>query len=125
MLSRSRLDRVKRSFLGGAVGDALEAGIEFLSLREIRQRSGLFGVQDFVPGYHVAIIDHSDDPFTAEGLMPSALAHHVPRTAPMGAPVLINGSWYKASARRRAALCMHPPCAAELVDRVVRESARA
>jgi transposase len=24
----------------------------------------------------------------------SALAHHVHRTAPMGAPVLINGSWY-------------------------------
>jgi hypothetical protein len=24
----------------------------------------------------------------------SALAHHVHWTAPMGAPVLINGSWY-------------------------------
>src|SRR5262245_57116965 len=29
----------------------------------------------------------------------SALAHHVHRTAPMGAPVLINGSWYKAVLR--------------------------
>jgi hypothetical protein len=52
MLSPTRpSDRVKGSLLGGAVGDALGAGIEFLSLDEIRQRFGLFGVQDFGPAY--------------------------------------------------------------------------
>jgi hypothetical protein len=33
MSSLARLDRIKGSLLGGAVGDALGAGIEFLSLR--------------------------------------------------------------------------------------------
>src|SRR5262245_4859886 len=31
----------------------------------------------------------------------SALAHHVHRTAPMGARVLINGNWYKLGATAR------------------------
>src|SRR5262245_39055920 len=31
----------------------------------------------------------------------SALAHHVPRTAPMSTPVLINGTWYKFAENHR------------------------
>jgi len=72
MISPTRLDRIKGSLLGGAVGDALGAGIEFLSLDEIRQRFGLFGVQDFVPSYgrQGAITDDTQMTlFTAEGLM--------------------------------------------------------
>jgi ADP-ribosylglycohydrolase len=72
MLSPTRLDRVKGSFLGGAVGDALGAGIEFLNLDEIRRRFGLFGVQDFVPVYgrQGAITDDTQMTlFTAEGVM--------------------------------------------------------
>jgi ADP-ribosylglycohydrolase len=72
MLSPTRLDRIKGSLLGGAVGDALGAGIEFLSLDEIRRRFGLFGVQDFVPAYgrRGAITDDTQMTlFTAEGVM--------------------------------------------------------
>jgi ADP-ribosyl-[dinitrogen reductase] hydrolase len=68
----TRLDRIKGSLLGGAVGDALGAGIEFLSLDEIRQRFGLFGVQDFSPAYgrEGAITDDTQMTlFTAEGVM--------------------------------------------------------
>jgi len=67
-----RLDRIKGSLLGGAVGDALGAGIEFLSLDEIRQRFGLFGVQDLLPAYgrEGAITDDTQMTlFTAEGVM--------------------------------------------------------
>jgi ADP-ribosylglycohydrolase len=75
MLSPTRpSDRVKGSLLGGAVGDALGAGIEFLSLDEIRQRFGLFGVQDFVPAYgrQGAITDDTQMTlFTAEGVVRS------------------------------------------------------
>jgi ADP-ribosylglycohydrolase len=68
----TQLDRIKGSLLGGAVGDALGAGIEFLSLDEIRQRFGLFGVQDFSPAYgrEGAITDDTQMTlFTAEGVM--------------------------------------------------------
>jgi hypothetical protein len=51
MSSLARLDRIKGSLLGGAVGDTLGAGIELLSLDDIRQRFGLFGVDDFVSVY--------------------------------------------------------------------------
>jgi len=37
------------------------------------------------------LVDHCCN---AEQARQSALAHHVHWTAPMGAPVLINGSWY-------------------------------
>jgi ADP-ribosylglycohydrolase len=70
MLSPTRLDRIKGSLLGAAVGDALGPGIEFLSLDEIRQRFGL--LQDFVPAYgrQGAITDDTQMTlFTAEGVM--------------------------------------------------------
>lgn len=58
--------------LGGAVGDALGAPVEFMSLAEIRRRFGPQGVTDFVEAYGRlgAITDDTQMTlFTAEGLL--------------------------------------------------------
>ncbi len=65
-------DRYRGCMLGGAVGDALGAGIEFLSLAEIRQDRGLAGVTGYVPAYGRAGAVTDDTQmtlFTAEGLL--------------------------------------------------------
>jgi ADP-ribosylglycohydrolase len=65
-------DRYRGCLLGGAVGDALGAGIEFLSLAEIRQRYGPAGVTGYVSAYGRAgaITDDTQMTlFTAEGLL--------------------------------------------------------
>jgi ADP-ribosyl-[dinitrogen reductase] hydrolase len=65
-------DRYRGCLLGGGVGDALGAGIEFLSLSEIRQRYGSAGVTGYVPAYGRtgAITDDTQMTlFTAEGLL--------------------------------------------------------
>lgn len=58
--------------LGGAVGDALGAPVEFLSDAQIRARFGPDGIDDFAPAYGVlgAITDDTQMTlFTAEGLI--------------------------------------------------------
>jgi ADP-ribosylglycohydrolase len=58
--------------LGGAVGDALGAPVEFMSLAEIRTTIGSEGVRDFMPAYGRlgAITDDTQMAlFTAEGLL--------------------------------------------------------
>lgn len=65
-------DRVRACLLGGAVGDALGAPIEFLSLEEIRRRYGPDGIQEFDVAYGRvgAITDDTQMAmFTAEGLL--------------------------------------------------------
>jgi len=65
-------DRYRGCLLGGAVGDALGAGVEFLSLAEIRRRHGPAGVTGYVPAYGRlgAITDDTQMTlFTAEGLL--------------------------------------------------------
>jgi ADP-ribosylglycohydrolase len=65
-------DRYRGCLLGGAVGDALGAGIEFMSLDEIRRRYGPAGVTGYVPCYGrpSAITDDTQMTlFTAEGLL--------------------------------------------------------
>jgi ADP-ribosyl-[dinitrogen reductase] hydrolase len=65
-------DRYQGCLLGGAVGDALGAGIEFMSLEEIRRRYGTAGVTGYVPCYgrSSAITDDTQMTlFTAEGLL--------------------------------------------------------
>ena len=42
-------DRIVGCLLGGAVGDALGAPVEFLSLGQIRERFGPAGIRDFAP----------------------------------------------------------------------------
>lgn len=44
-------ERFRGCLLGGAVGDALGAGVEFWSLSQIRERSGPAGVTGYVPAY--------------------------------------------------------------------------
>src|SRR5688572_4985250 len=58
--------------LGGAVGDALGAPVEFLSTVEIRVRFGPGGIREFAPAYGRigAITDDTQMTlFTAEGLL--------------------------------------------------------
>ncbi len=65
-------DRYRGCLLGGAVGDALGAGIEFMSLDEIGRRYGPAGVTGYVPCYgrSSAITDDTQMTlFTAEGLL--------------------------------------------------------
>lgn len=72
MIELANVDRVQGALLGGAVGDALGAGIEFLSLTQIREQFGFLGVADYVPAYGRlgAITDDTQMTlFTAEGLI--------------------------------------------------------
>ena len=65
-------ERYRGCMLGGAVGDALGAGVEFLSLADIRRRHGPAGVTGYVPAYGRlgAITDDTQMTlFTAEGLL--------------------------------------------------------
>lgn len=65
-------ERVLGSLIGGAVGDALGAPIEFLRLDVIRETYGPRGISDFVPAYGRlgAITDDTQMTlFTAEGLL--------------------------------------------------------
>ena len=65
-------DRYHGCLLSGAVGDALGAAVEFLSLTEIRHRHGPAGVTGYVPAYGRlgAITDDTQMTlFTAEGLL--------------------------------------------------------
>ena len=69
---RSRSERIAGCLLGGAVGDALGAPIEFLSIEEIRQEFGPEGLTDYAPAYGRlgAITDDTQMTlFTAEGLL--------------------------------------------------------
>jgi ADP-ribosylglycohydrolase len=63
-------DRYRGCLLGGAVGDALGAGIEFWSLADIRAQHGPGGLTGYVPCYGRpnAITDDTQMTlFTAEG----------------------------------------------------------
>jgi len=66
------LDQFRGCLLGGAVGDALGAAVEFQSLAEIRARFGSGGIHDYAPAYgrRGAITDDTQMTlFTAEGLI--------------------------------------------------------
>ncbi|MGF1664886.1 MAG: ADP-ribosylglycohydrolase family protein [Acidimicrobiia bacterium] len=66
------LDRIQAALLGGAVGDALGAGVEFSTLADIRARFGPAGVTGFVSAYGRlgAITDDTQMTlFTGEGLI--------------------------------------------------------
>ncbi|MGK5639309.1 ADP-ribosylglycohydrolase family protein [Streptomyces sp. URMC 126] len=86
--------RVRGCLLGGAIGDALGAGIEFSSLEEIRAAHGPDGVRDYVPAYgrRGAVTDDTQMTlFTVEGLIRA----HVRRDA---------GAWNPAADVHRAYL---------------------
>jgi ADP-ribosylglycohydrolase len=86
--------RVRGCLLGGAIGDALGAGIEFDSLAAIRDKHGEAGVTDYVPAYgrRGAITDDTQmSLFTVEGLIRA----HVRRDA---------GTWHPPTDVHRAYL---------------------
>jgi ADP-ribosylglycohydrolase len=71
-MDERRQDRIVGCLLGGAVGDALGAGIEFLSIEEIRDRFGSDGVTGMTEAYGRvgAITDDTQmTMFTAEGII--------------------------------------------------------
>src|SRR5579883_1882250 len=72
MANSGERDRFLGCLLGGAVGDALGAPVEFWSLAEIRGRLGPAGVTEYLPAYgrRGAITDDTQMTlFTAEGLL--------------------------------------------------------
>lgn len=65
-------DRTRACLLGGAVGDALGAAVEFMSLAQIQERFGPGGIGAYAPAYGRtgAITDDTQmTMFTAEGLL--------------------------------------------------------
>lgn len=80
-------DRMVACMLGGAIGDAMGAGVEFMSLAEIRRRFGAAGITGYVPAYGRlgAITDDTQMTlFTTEGMIRSWVRgrskgiHHAP-----------------------------------------------
>ncbi len=68
----NRLERIKGCLLGGAVGDALGAPVEFLDWSTIEAKFGAQGIVDFAPAFGItgAITDDTQMMlFTAEGLL--------------------------------------------------------
>lgn len=68
----TRADRILGCLLGGAVGDALGAPVEFMSRAQILQQFGPQGIQDYAPAYGRtgAITDDTQMTlFTAEGIL--------------------------------------------------------
>jgi ADP-ribosylglycohydrolase len=68
----NRLERIKGCLLGGAVGDALGAPVEFLEWSAIEAKFGPQGIIDFTPAYGItgAITDDTQLMlFTADGLL--------------------------------------------------------
>jgi len=71
---KSNLDKYAGCLLGGAVGDALGAPIEFMTLEQIRLKFGNAGLTDYAEAYgrKGAITDDTQmTMFTAEGLLRS------------------------------------------------------
>jgi ADP-ribosylglycohydrolase len=72
MISVTQKDRFTGCLLGGAVGDALGAPVEFMTAAEIHRRFGPDGISDYAPAYGRtgAITDDTQMAlFTAEGLV--------------------------------------------------------
>ena len=71
-------DRIAGCLLGGAIGDALGAAIEFDSIDEIRRSHGPDGVTDYVEAYgrRGAITDDTQMTlFTTEGIIRASVRY--------------------------------------------------
>ena len=72
--------RFRGCLLGGAVGDALGAPVEFFSRKQIQEAFGISGIRDFAPAYG-GVGTITDDTqmtlFTAEGLIRSQLKNQL------------------------------------------------
>ena len=79
--------RYRGCLLGGAVGDALGAPVEFMSLAEIRAQFGRPGITEYTTAFDRkgAITDDTQMTlFTAEGLLRAYVAERRPRCAQRG-----------------------------------------
>jgi ADP-ribosylglycohydrolase len=73
-------DRARGCLLGGAVGDALGAPVEFLTWERIRERYGPAGIEEFAPAYGLlgAVTDDTQlTMWTAEGVLRGLLRAHL------------------------------------------------
>jgi len=90
-MNRITVDHFEGCLLGGALGDALGAPVEFMSLEEITGRFGPEGIGEFAPAYGKigAITDDTQMTlFTAEGLILSRTREAVdPTTDPVSLSV--------------------------------------
>jgi hypothetical protein len=106
-------ERIRGSLLGGAVGDALGAPIEFDSLRKIQQRFGPQGVAAFEPVYgrRGAITDDTQMTlFTAEGLVLAAQVGALGRSGELvrhGHRALLRWLRTQGSQSRHPTFCEH------------------
>src|ERR1035437_2029527 len=85
--SQPILDRYQGCLLGGAIGDALGAPVEFMSGAEITRQFGPGGIQEYAPvfGRIGAITDDTQMTlFTAEGVVRSWVRAYV--HSPSGIP---------------------------------------
>lgn len=103
-----RLDRVTGCLLGGAVGDALGAGIEFWGLDRIRAELGPDGASDYVEAYgrKGAITDDTQMTlFSAEGLL-RAIVRNRERGVQNPTPVVRHAylRWLATQGRRSPAI---------------------
>ena len=74
----SERERFRGCMLGGAVGDALGAAVEFMKLPEIRTRFGAGGIRDYAHAYGGLGLITDDTQmtlFTAEGLLRGVVRH--------------------------------------------------
>ena len=100
--------RYRGCLIGGAVGDALGAPVEFMSLAEIRQTFGDAGVTEFTTafGRQGAVTDDTQMAlFTAEGLLRFHVRHEVDGSMAFR-PVVANAylRWLKTQGKTTAAL---------------------
>ena len=75
------ISRLRGCLLGGAIGDALGAPVEFLTIVAIRNKYGLKGIQDFHKAYSVtgSITDDTQMTlFTNEGICQCFMSPEVP-----------------------------------------------
>ena len=75
--------RIRGCLLGGAVGDALGAPVEFLRREEIKRLFGPAGITEYAPAYGRigALTDDTQMTlFTAEGLLRAHVRHHLKGT---------------------------------------------
>ena len=89
-------ERFAGCLLGGAVGDALGAAVEFHSQEEITEEFGTGGIRDFAPAYgrRGAITDDTQMTlFTAEGLIRAALQSS--EGTPYDAIVLVHSAYLR------------------------------
>ena len=95
-IAPDRASRFRGCLLGGAVGDALGAPVEFMDLPAIQAKFGPDGIRDFVPAYGRlgAITDDTQMTlFTAEGLLRAHVREGTTGRATV--PGLINNAYLR------------------------------